>query len=482
MQGQKTYQEKFFVNFRLSERVPASNFYRRLKESLDLDYLRGLTRKYYGSDGQKSIDPVVFFKLMLVGYLENICSDRKIIEQCSLRLDVLYFLGYDIDEPLPWHSTLSRTRKLLGEEVFLSFFRGILKMCVEKGMLSGRTQAVDSAFIKANASIDSLEDTELEADSKRYFDEITDSEDFESSSGNPCERKIGAAKGTNKLRRSKTDPDSRLSQKRGKAPALNHLGIVSVDAKSHVICGATVDYADKKDSQTTESIMGQTIENLGGSGLAVEEVLADTNYSSGQTYKYLASQNIKAYIPPTGSYKAHRSGFSYDKEADCYICSMGAKLTFRGITKLKDRSTTGRMYLSKACDCKNCPLKEQCCRGKNHKRLDHSSDKQYYDAAHEMTGTDKGKYKMRLRSAVVEPVLGTLLMFRRMRKVYTIGQELARKQLLMAAAAYNLKKLMGAMNPKRMISAVNAVKNAILGEIRIWSENFLSSGKFIAMR
>jgi len=67
MQGQKTYREKFFVNFHLSERVPEGNFYRRLKSSLDLEYLRTLTKDYYGIEGQKSIDPVVFFKLMLVG-------------------------------------------------------------------------------------------------------------------------------------------------------------------------------------------------------------------------------------------------------------------------------------------------------------------------------------------------------------------------------------------------------------------------------
>jgi transposase len=83
---------------------------------------------------------------MLIGYLENINSDRKIVETASMRIDMLYFLGYDIDEPLPWHSTLSRTRQLFGEEVFLEVFRNILKMCVLKGMVSGKTQAIDSAL------------------------------------------------------------------------------------------------------------------------------------------------------------------------------------------------------------------------------------------------------------------------------------------------------------------------------------------------
>ena len=72
MQGKKDYQEKLFANFQLSERVPANNFYRRLSEELDLRFLYKLTKSYYGDSGQKSIDPVVFYKLCLVGYLENI--------------------------------------------------------------------------------------------------------------------------------------------------------------------------------------------------------------------------------------------------------------------------------------------------------------------------------------------------------------------------------------------------------------------------
>lgn len=157
MQGKKDYQEKLFANFQLSDRIPKRNFYRRLKEILDLNFLYPLTKQYYGVSGQKSIDPVVFFKLCLVGYLENIISDRDLIQHSSMRLDVLFFLGYDIDEPLPWHSTISRTRQLYPEAVFEQVFTKVLTMCVEKGMVSGHTQAIDSAPVKANASMDTLE-------------------------------------------------------------------------------------------------------------------------------------------------------------------------------------------------------------------------------------------------------------------------------------------------------------------------------------
>ena len=93
MQGKKQYQESLFTNFQLSEHVPSSKFYRRLKQVLNLDYLYPLTKNYYGDSGQKSIDPTVFFKLCLIGYLENITSDRKLMETAIMRMDILFFIG-----------------------------------------------------------------------------------------------------------------------------------------------------------------------------------------------------------------------------------------------------------------------------------------------------------------------------------------------------------------------------------------------------
>src|SRR6478735_1838993 len=161
MQGRKSFEEKLFTNFQLSDRVPADNFYRRLKETLNLRFVYKTTAEYYGSEGQESIDPVVFFKLMLVGYLENLGSDRRIITTASMRLDILFFIGYNIDEPLPWHSTLSRTRQLYGEDIFRELFKRALKVCIDKGMVSGRRQAVDSVYVKANASMDSIEEKSI---------------------------------------------------------------------------------------------------------------------------------------------------------------------------------------------------------------------------------------------------------------------------------------------------------------------------------
>lgn len=169
MQGKKQYQEKLFINFQLSDHVPEDNFYRRLKEVINFNFIYKSTSKYYGREGQKSIDPVVFMKLILVGYLENLNSDRRIINTARLRPDILYFIGYDLDEELPWHSTLSRTRQLYGQDIFSEIFKAVLKQCIDKGMISGRRQAVDGFFVKANASLDSMIEREILDDADIYI-------------------------------------------------------------------------------------------------------------------------------------------------------------------------------------------------------------------------------------------------------------------------------------------------------------------------
>lgn len=93
---------------------------------------------------------------MLTGYLENITSDRKLVEHCAMRMDILYFLGYDIDQELPWHSTISLSRQLYPISLFETLFNKVCSLCVVAGLVSGHTQAIDSAPVKANASMESL--------------------------------------------------------------------------------------------------------------------------------------------------------------------------------------------------------------------------------------------------------------------------------------------------------------------------------------
>jgi transposase len=174
MQGRKEFSPKMLYQVQLQELIPADNFYRQVDKAVDFQFLYKSTAQYYGIEGQESIDPVVFFKICLVGYLNNINSDRKLIEYCSNCLDVRLFIRYDIDEVLPWHSTISRTRSLYGEEVFLNLFKEVLKLCVNKGMVRGKRQAVDSIFI----SMDNLVEKEVLEDAGAFVNELEENSEF----------------------------------------------------------------------------------------------------------------------------------------------------------------------------------------------------------------------------------------------------------------------------------------------------------------
>lgn len=504
MQGKKVYQEKLFINVQLSQLVPQDNFYRKLRNVLDFRFLIPLTKKYYGLEGQKSIDTEVFFKLMLVGYLENLNSDRRIIEHASMRLDILFFLGYDIDEPLPWHSTLSRTRKLFGDDVFLSLFRKVLTLCIHKGMVSGKRQAIDSAFIKANASMDSLAEKQVIENSQDYLNQLTQN-DEEKPVVTAQTKKIvdrhhawkkKAYKGmpgtraterpefdpdgnryrplylSNHTHYSPTDPDARISTKPGKPRQLNYSGQISVDTKSHIICGAMADFADKRDSQSLPAVIANTVDNLNSNNIKIEEVLADTGYSSGEALKTLEFYGITAYIPNFGQYKPNREGFTYDQDNDQYICSKGATLPLKKI-RTDVKGNTQKHYRASSLNCKSCPLKETCIGRSFEKVIRDTIDKRYYDRMHERMQTNKARIMRKIRQSTVEPVLGTLINFMAMKRVYARGISQANKHVLMAAIAYNLKKYMR-YNTRKIKENGNAIEIALMKQISS-NINFLNN-------
>ena len=100
MQGKKDFSPKLFYSLSLDRLVPQDDFYRKLNKSIDLRFLYKQTQRYYGNEGQCSIDPVVFFKICMIGYLNNIVSDRTLIRFCADSLSIRLYLGYDLDEEL----------------------------------------------------------------------------------------------------------------------------------------------------------------------------------------------------------------------------------------------------------------------------------------------------------------------------------------------------------------------------------------------
>jgi transposase len=476
---------------------PKRNFYRRLNKELDLSFLRKLTKGFYGQSGQKSIDPVVFFKLCLVGYLENIISDRKLMLHSSMRLDILYFIGYDIDEELPWHSTISRTRQLFPESVFEEAFTMVFSMCVDKGMVSGHTQTIDSAPIKANASMDSLElkvpEEELEAHLRkiRHISNMDKEEPFRQSKQNKAgkeqqtitasnqelqsiksrnkrwskdqDQRPGAGnKGSkytsNKTHYSPTDPDARISVKPGKARKLNYQSQLSVDTAHHVISDIQAYHADGKDNQYLQDICNRLQNRLKGQRLLWHNCVADTGYSSGDNYAFLEQQGLLSFIPPHGTYKGGPDEFKYIEEEDYYICPQGQIIPFKKEFLDYRTQTKKKEYRCSSIICKGCPIAKQCLgKSAKEKKFSVTYYREEYERNIARVNSPQGRYMKGKRQSTVEPVFGTLTQFMGLRKINTLGIKQANKVMHMAAMAYNLKKYLK-FTQKKAVSGAKALR------------------------
>jgi hypothetical protein len=394
-----------------------------------------------------------------------------------MRMDILFFLGYDIDEPLPWHSTISRTRQLFPEALFEKVFTEVLSMCVEKGMVSGHTQVIDSAPVKANASMDSLElkvpeqeltdhiwkirhsnpedaprrkSKEDKSDGDQRTLKASESElksienrnkNWKDKSGDRPGRNNKQAKYTsNKTHYSPTDPDARISVKPGKARKLNYLSQMSVDTATHVITDIGADFADQKDSQHLQKITLRLKERLNRQGVLMHNVLADAGYSSGENYAFFEVQGLRSYIPPHGQYKGGPNGFTYHKEENYWECSEGKRALFR--KTFEDKGVKKNQYATKRADCRDCPIKASCISKAHEKRIDITYYKEEYDRAIARLKSKQGKRFKYIRSSTVEPVFGSLTQFYGLRKINTINIQQANKVMLMAGTAYNLKKFL----------------------------------------
>src|SRR5947207_128752 len=156
MMGTKTRNFAPLIHVSLEELVPQDHLYRHLERTLDLSFVRELVHETYVGGGRPSIDPVVFFKLQLVMFFEGIRSERLLMRHAADRLSVRWYLGYDLGEPLPDHSSLTRIRERYGVDIFRRFFEKIVEQCQQAGLVWGKELYFDGTKVAANAGKESL--------------------------------------------------------------------------------------------------------------------------------------------------------------------------------------------------------------------------------------------------------------------------------------------------------------------------------------
>lgn len=220
---------KMVYQFSLEEYIPKDHFLRLVDGLVDFSFVRDLVRRFYSDRGAPSVDPVVIFKMSLLGYFYGISSERRLAEECRFKLAFKWFLHYDIDEIPPDHSIFSKARARYGKEAFEQFFAEIVRKCKDTGLIDAERVLMDATLLKASASRKSLISREKYMDIRQSPREYIEAlwrenpiEDNDPNDKDPggTESGTGGRKKTNEVVMSRTDPDAALVYRPGVALCL----------------------------------------------------------------------------------------------------------------------------------------------------------------------------------------------------------------------------------------------------------------------
>ncbi len=303
----KAEQQGLWVATTELPKSPGHPFYQKLNELLaeaKFDkWIEERCQPYYAATmGRPSIPPGVYFRMILVGYFEGIASQRGIAWRCSDSRSLAEFLGIPINERTPDHSTLSRVHGRLPQEVHEEVFVFVLKIAADKKLLHGKTVAVDSTTLEANAAMKSIERKDTGEDWKAYLTRLAQDEGIENPTDEDLRRfdkKRTGKKVSNDDWESPTDPDSRIAKMKDGTTHLAYKAEHVVDLGSDFVLSATITPANQSDAETLIDSVAQAQLNLdaAGSEATIEEAAADKGYHKASTLELADDLDIRTYIP-----------------------------------------------------------------------------------------------------------------------------------------------------------------------------------------
>jgi transposase len=369
MQGINHYQPQLFVYVNLEALIPKHHILRKIDKVFDLAFVRKLTSQYYcHNNGRPSIDPELFFRMVMVGFLFGIKHDRKLCEEITCNIAYRWYCKLNLDDPVPDHSSLSKIRDRYGAVVFEKFFDQVVNICKANGLVKGESVITDSSLVEANASLDSMK-------AKDQEQALEESNAFQNRKKTD---KMPQVKLSNKSHISNTDPESSLAKKEGKPRGLRYKIHSSIDADSRVILDSNITTGACHDTVVYLERL-KYIQNK--YHLNIKEVIADRGYGAIENIKSLNSQRIVTYIPLFSSRsgsaepKLKAMGFYYDKDNNLYICPNGKKMQSRKHGDILGYRLPGNI-------CKTCPQIHSCIaydKNKNHSLVYRNPNQEFFE-------------------------------------------------------------------------------------------------------
>jgi transposase len=448
MMGRHQQTPKLYYELSLDQLVPADHLLRNIANVVDFSFVYPLARPHYSHTGQPSVDPVVLFKTLLVGYLYGITSERRLMREVHVNLAYRWFLGYDLEEAIPDHSVLSKARVRFGMDIFESFFTTTIELCREAGLVRGEAAFCDSTLMRANASIESLEPaagheppmTATQYVARVFEENSPDDEEPPSDAGDPpaAGRKHAP---TNKRERSRTDPEAQVISHPRFGRHLAYKAHVAVDDHpARVITAAVVTAGGTAD----EHLLAELVRlHETQTGRRPSDVVADRRYGTMDNYRHLDELGVTAMIPSRLADRKHPGGvwsikdFSFDAERDVYTCPAGETLTRQFV-----RPSDGTIqYVAPPNVCASCRFRAQCSPTGKPRGLRRRVERALLEEAERRLSTDEGKQRMRERKVYIETIFAWAKESHGMRRVQWRGRWKVQIQVWLTAAAMNLKKL-----------------------------------------
>src|SRR5437773_905695 len=359
MMGQHDRSESLFYYFRIEDQVPQNHLLRFIDRYVSFDFVREKLRASYSETGRPSIDPEVLLRILLLGYLYGITSERKLLEELRMHLAWRWFTGLGFDQEIPHHSTFSKNRhgRFQESKLFEQLFEEIVARCMKAGLVRGDDLSVDGSFVEANAAKESripreqlVEAAQVNHTVRQYLVELEEQ--------NPVEEPVHQQE-----QLSTTDPDSTYATKGGTPARLGYYDNYLVDNHSCVIVGVQATAA--RMSQETVAAQDMLARFAQWQGRTPVSVAADTTYGNGEFLQWLLERDITPYMRTRDSVHRKKSPFygperfTYLPESNSYRCPAAQPLNYGG-HKARNRTYA---YIGTRKRCGACSQKAQCTSG-----------------------------------------------------------------------------------------------------------------------
>jgi transposase len=349
--------------------VPADHLLRKIERAVDFSFIREKVASLYCPDnGRPAIDPVVLFKMLLLGYLYGIRSERQLVQEIQVNVAFRWFLGFTFADKVPDSSTLSQNRRRRFREstIYQEIFDEIVLLAAKRHLVEGKTLYTDSTHLKANANQHKFKKEVVQKSTRTYLDELEVAIDEDRLEHGKAPRKpekhVPVLKET---KISTTDPESGYMVRDGKPKGFFYLDHRTVDGRHNIITDSYVTPASVHDSIPYLERLDRQRERF---GFEVNAVGLDAGYNTAAICKGLEERKIFGVIGRWHPF--HRPGFllkrdyRYDRLADQYVCPAGQVLSYRTTNRLGYRE-----YQSNGDLCAHCPLLNGCTQSATHVKL-----------------------------------------------------------------------------------------------------------------